>query len=194
MVRVKRFTKGNAYLRSFPNYQAVQLLSITLLVRPELRDFWEQTARQVGDHSISEAGSGGFHDANCDHSATPVDKMSMEDARSGAALPRWDTPSAHDSRRLLTFHAIYQGRKKRFFGRVSGQSVGYASKPDGHSPLSGVNIPCNSPDGRSGRIEFRPAKVYTKQKNATVSCEAVAYHFALWHVSCLVQRRRDPGS
>jgi hypothetical protein len=34
-VRVKRFTRENAYLQPFPNYDEVQPVSIALLVRPE---------------------------------------------------------------------------------------------------------------------------------------------------------------
>jgi len=37
MVRVQRFTLVNAYLRPFPNYDGVPLVSIAILVRPELR-------------------------------------------------------------------------------------------------------------------------------------------------------------
>jgi hypothetical protein len=37
MVRAKRFTMVNAYLRPFPNYYGVPLVSIAILVRPELR-------------------------------------------------------------------------------------------------------------------------------------------------------------
>jgi len=35
MVRVKRSTLGNAYLRPFSNYDEVQLVSIAFLVGPE---------------------------------------------------------------------------------------------------------------------------------------------------------------
>jgi len=41
MVRVKRFTMGNASLRPFPNYYGVPLVSIVILVRPELRVTFE---------------------------------------------------------------------------------------------------------------------------------------------------------
>ena len=61
-----------------------------------------RAAAQIGDHSISGAGSGSFHDANCDHSATTIYKISREEARSGATLPGWDTITAHASRRVLT--------------------------------------------------------------------------------------------
>src|SRR5258708_25748404 len=37
MVRVQRLTMVNAYLRPFPNYEEVPLVSIAILVRPELR-------------------------------------------------------------------------------------------------------------------------------------------------------------
>jgi hypothetical protein len=37
MGRATRFTMENAYLRPFPNYDAVPLVSIAILLRPELR-------------------------------------------------------------------------------------------------------------------------------------------------------------
>jgi hypothetical protein len=37
MVRAKRLTMVNAYLWPFPNYYGVPLVSIAILVRPELR-------------------------------------------------------------------------------------------------------------------------------------------------------------
>ncbi len=65
MVRVKRSTLGNAYLRPFSNYDEVQLVSIAILVRPELRVTLGTDCDIVGDHSISGADSGGFHNADC---------------------------------------------------------------------------------------------------------------------------------
>jgi hypothetical protein len=65
MVRAKRFTMVNAYLRPFPNYYGVPLVSIAILVRPELRVTLGADCDFVGDHSISGADSGGFHDADC---------------------------------------------------------------------------------------------------------------------------------
>jgi hypothetical protein len=37
MVRATRFTMENAFLRPFPNYDGVPLVSIAILLRPELR-------------------------------------------------------------------------------------------------------------------------------------------------------------
>jgi len=61
MVRVRRFTMVNAYLRPFSNYDEVQLMSITILLRPEPCVILGTDCDFVGDHSLSWADSGGFH-------------------------------------------------------------------------------------------------------------------------------------
>jgi hypothetical protein len=49
---VKRFTRVNAYLRLFPNYDEVQLLSIAILIGLEPSLALGTECDMVGDHSI----------------------------------------------------------------------------------------------------------------------------------------------
>jgi hypothetical protein len=51
-LRVKRFTMVNAYLQLFPNYDGVPLVSIAILVRPELRVTLGAGCDFVGGHSL----------------------------------------------------------------------------------------------------------------------------------------------
>ena len=66
MVRVQYFIMINEYLRLFPHYDEVQLLSIAILVRREQRETLGADCDFVGGRSTSRVDSGGFYDADYD--------------------------------------------------------------------------------------------------------------------------------